>query len=49
MSEIKEIENFANDVRINIIKMVTAAQSGHPGGPLGLADIFAVLYKKSKP
>jgi transketolase len=46
MSEIVEIEKFANDIRIQIIKMVTAAKSGHPGGPLGLADIFAVLYKK---
>lgn len=26
--------------------MVTAAESGHPGGPLGLADIYAVLYNK---
>jgi transketolase len=26
--------------------MVTAAKSGHPGGPLGLADIYSALYFK---
>lgn len=46
MNEIKEIKNFANELRKSVIKMVTAANSGHPGGPLGLADIYAVLYKK---
>ncbi|PJZ68783.1 transketolase [Leptospira perolatii] len=46
MNEIVEIKKFANEIRKNVIKMVTAAKSGHPGGPLGLADIYAVLYKK---
>ncbi|WCL49861.1 transketolase [Leptospira sp. GIMC2001] len=46
MDEIKSIQEFAKNIRIQIIKMVTAAKSGHPGGPLGLADIYAVLYKK---
>ncbi|TGM91075.1 transketolase [Leptospira licerasiae] len=46
MEETKEIKIFANNIRKNVIKMVTAAKSGHPGGPLGLADIYAVLYKK---
>lgn len=46
MSEIKEIQDLAREIRVQIIKMVTAANSGHPGGPLGLADIYAVLYKK---
>jgi transketolase len=44
--ESKQIRNFANDIRVWVIKMVTAANSGHPGGPLGLADIYSVLYNK---
>jgi len=27
-----------------VIRMVAEAHSGHPGGPLGLAEIFSVLY-----
>lgn len=37
---------LANDIRQDTIRMVTAAASGHPGGPLGLADIYAVLFHK---
>lgn len=39
-----ELKLLANSLRQHIIKMLTEARSGHPGGPLGLADIFAVLY-----
>ncbi len=38
------IANHALQIRRLVIKMVHAAGCGHPGGPLGLADIFAVLY-----
>ena len=38
------IANHALEIRRLIIRMVYAAGCGHPGGPLGLADIFAVLY-----
>jgi transketolase len=40
----KELQRKANDIRKKVVSMVHAAKSGHPGGPLGLADIFAVLY-----
>lgn len=46
MEDLQELKEFANNIRIWVIRMVTAAKSGHPGGPLGLADIFAALYKK---
>ncbi|TGN18962.1 transketolase [Leptospira idonii] len=46
MSAIDSAKKFAKDIRIQVIKMVTAANSGHPGGPLGLADIYAALYTK---
>ncbi len=41
-----EIELLANRMRKQIVTMVHRAKSGHPGGPLGLADILAVLYTK---
>ena len=34
----------ANDIRESIIEMLVAAGSGHTAGPLGMADIFTVLY-----
>lgn len=36
----------ANRIRKNIVEMIFQANSGHPGGPLGLADIYAYLYFK---
>lgn len=42
--KILEIAQKANLIREDIIKMLTAAGSGHCAGPLGLADIFAALY-----
>ena len=41
---IPQIEQKANDIRRDIIRMLTTAGSGHSAGPLGLADIFAALY-----
>lgn len=39
-----ELQTIANDIRIDIIKMLERAGSGHSAGPLGLADIFTALY-----
>ena len=44
--DVRTWQLFANDVRQDVIRMVTAAASGHPGGPLGLADIYSVLFHK---
>lgn len=38
------LEKIANDIRIDIIKMLEHAGSGHSAGPLGLADIFTAMY-----
>ena len=43
-TNIQELEKLANNIRIEIINQVYAAQSGHPGGSLSIADIMAVLY-----
>lgn len=39
-----DLEEMARQIRRDIIKMLMISQSGHSGGPLGLADIFAGLY-----
>jgi transketolase len=41
---IPQLEKKANEIRIDIIKMLEAAGSGHVAGPLDLADIFTALY-----
>ena len=39
-----ELDLIANLIRKHVVAMVSNANSGHPGGPLGLAEIYAVLY-----
>ena len=41
---ITELETIANSIRIDIIKMLEHAGSGHSAGPMDLADIFTALY-----
>jgi len=38
------LEATANDIRQSIIEMLLQAGSGHTAGPLGMADVFTVLY-----
>lgn len=42
--EVAVLEQKANAIRESIIEMLVAAGSGHTAGPLGMADIFALLY-----
>jgi transketolase len=42
--KIKEVKLLANNIRCDIIKMLNLAKSGHTAGPLGMSDLFAVLY-----
>ncbi len=42
--KIVELEKMANTLRQDVIKMVSGAGSGHIGGPLGMADVFAAMY-----
>lgn len=39
-----ELQMTASTIRQDIVKMVHAAASGHPGGSLSAADIMTVLY-----
>jgi transketolase len=41
---IQELEQKANEIRQDIIKMLFAAGSGHSAGALGQVDIFTALY-----
>ncbi|MGN1091210.1 MAG: transketolase [Alphaproteobacteria bacterium] len=40
------LQNMANAVRFLAIDMVERANSGHPGAPMGMADIATVLWTK---
>lgn len=44
MPSIEELQNISTQVRRDIVRMVNAAASGHPGGSLGVADFLTVLY-----
>ena len=44
ITDIKDLENKAKEVRKGIIEAVYSNKSGHPGGSLSIADIMTVLY-----
>mgnify|MGYP006073877081 CR=1 FL=1 len=46
MAEIKELESKASQTRRDILRMVHAVNSGHPGGSLGCADFLIALYNE---
>jgi transketolase len=43
-ANIEELNRTASQVRRDIVRMIHAVQSGHPGGSLGCADYFTALY-----
>ncbi|MEI7508291.1 MAG: transketolase [Flavobacterium sp.] len=45
MSDIKQLQDFTTQVRRDILRMVHAVNSGHPGGSLGCAEFLAALYQ----
>ncbi len=42
--ELQQLEALATATRRDILRMVAAVNSGHPGGSLGCADFFVGLY-----
>lgn len=42
--QVVDLEIKANDIRESIIPMLLEAGSGHTAGPLGMVDIFTLLY-----
>lgn len=45
MQEIIELKNLCTQVRRDIVRMVHAVSSGHPGGSLGCVEYLVALYK----
>ncbi len=41
---VKELKKIANDTRIEILKMLTCAGSGHTGGSLSMVELLVGLY-----
>ena len=44
MADIQNLKKTASQVRRDIVRMVHAQNSGHPGGSLGCADFITALY-----
>lgn len=44
MADISQLEKIASQTRRDILRMVHAVNSGHPGGSLGCTDLFVALY-----
>ncbi len=40
----EELQRISSQVRRDIVRMVHACQSGHPGGSLGCTELFVALY-----
>ena len=45
MSDTQHLQDFTTQVRRDILRMVHGVNSGHPGGSLGCAEFFTVLYQ----
>jgi len=46
MASTAQLKDFTQQVRRDIVRMVHAVQSGHPGGSLGCAEFLSVLYQE---
>lgn len=44
MSDLENLKEHATNIRKNIVKMVSAAGSGHPGGSLSSVEILTSIY-----
>lgn len=44
MVKIEELKRISSQVRRDIVRMVTCAKSGHPGGSMSSADFLTALY-----
>lgn len=46
MATLQELQDFTQQVRRDIVRMVHSVNSGHPGGSLGCAEFLTVLYQE---
>src|SRR5258705_11721134 len=42
--DLLQLKKLASQIRRDIVRMVHACQSGHPGGSLGCTEFFVALY-----
>ncbi len=43
-TSIEDLNKIANELRIDVLKMLTEAGTGHTASPLGLAELFSAMY-----
>jgi len=46
MPTVSELKDFATQVRRDIVRMVNAVNSGHPGGSLGCTEFMTAMYQE---
>ena len=46
MPTVNELKDFAQQVRRDIVRMVNAVNSGHPGGSLGCTEFMTAMYQE---
>lgn len=46
MTKLEHLQDFTSQVRRDILRMVHAVNSGHPGGSLGCAEFLVTLYQE---
>lgn len=44
--ELQELRKLCRDLRVDILEMIAAAGSGHPGGSLSAIDLIATLFTR---
>jgi transketolase len=42
--DLAELASIAHELRYDVLKMLNLAASGHPGGSLGMTDVFTTLF-----
>ncbi len=46
MPTVSELKEFSTQIRRDILRMVNAVNSGHPGGSLGCTEFMTVMYQE---
>ena len=46
MPTVTELKDFSTQIRRDILRMVNAVNSGHPGGSLGCTEFMTVMYQE---
>lgn len=44
MTDLRKLESIASQLRRDVLRMVHAVKSGHPGAPMGCAEFLSAMY-----